>query len=102
MNSKGEIKMATNLANKEETNENTIKEDNNTEKESRQSKKQIRKKYRIRKFPIWLRIIVVFILFVLCLIIGVIVGYGVLGDGNPTDALDKQTWQHIIDIIQKE
>ncbi|MEI3611974.1 DNA-directed RNA polymerase subunit beta [Pseudogracilibacillus sp. SO30301A] len=93
--------MATNLANKEETNENTI-EDNNTKKEARRAKKQVRKQYQVRKFPIWLRIIVVLILFVLCLIIGVIVGYGVIGDGNLTEALDLQTWQHILDIVQKE
>ncbi len=101
MNSKGEIEMATNLANKEKTNENTI-EDNETKKEARRAKKQVRKQYRVRKFPIWLRIIVVLILFGLCLIIGVIVGYGVIGDGNPTDALDLQTWQHILDIVEKE
>jgi len=101
MKSKGEIEMATNLVNKEETNENTI-EENNPKKESRRSKRQLRKKYQIRKFPIWLRIIVVLTLFALCLVLGVIVGYGVIGDGNPTDALDLQTWQHILDIVQKE
>lgn len=101
MKSKGEIEMATNLVNKEETNENTI-EEKNPKKESRRSKRKLRKKYQVRKFPIWLRIIVVLTLFALCLVLGVIVGYGVIGDGNPTDALDLQTWQHILDIVQKD
>ena len=72
------------------------------DKNSRTEKVKKQKKQRIRVFPIWLRIIVVLILFALCLILGVIVGYGVIGDGNPTDALDLQTWQHILDIVQKE
>ncbi len=28
------------------------------------------------------------------------VGYGVLGDGNPTLVFSKQTWEHIFDYIR--
>ncbi|WP_017798175.1 DNA-directed RNA polymerase subunit beta [Oceanobacillus kimchii] len=56
---------------------------------------------RIRVFPIWLRIIVISILCVAALVIGLMVGYGVIGDGSPTEVLKKETWQHIIDIIYK-
>ena len=71
------------------------------QEKSRTSLKQIRK-FRVRKFPIWLRIIVVLILAVLTSIVGLMVGYGVVGEGNPTDALKIETWQHIIDIVEKE
>ncbi|HSJ38310.1 MAG TPA: DNA-directed RNA polymerase subunit beta [Planococcus sp. (in: firmicutes)] len=54
---------------------------------------------QIRMFPIWLRIILVTALIVLAAALGAMVGYGVIGDGEPRDALQWETWQHIIDII---
>jgi len=72
------------------------------EKETRKSRRKRKRKYKIRRFPILLRVIVVLILAAACVALGLMVGYGVIGDGNPTDALEKQTWQHILDIIQKE
>lgn len=75
------------------------------EKAKRQEVKSRRKqnrKLRIRKFPILLRIVVVLILLCISLALGLMVGFGVLGDGNPTDALNKDTWQHIIDIVKKK
>ncbi|CAM4164970.1 DNA-directed RNA polymerase subunit beta [Lederbergia lenta] len=54
---------------------------------------------RIRFLPIWLRVFLVIILTAASLVAGVMVGYGVLGDGKPTDALQKKTWTHIIDIV---
>lgn len=70
-----------------------------------QEKKQARKKgrrIRVRLIPIWLRIIIVVVLTVLSAAVGVIVGYGVIGDGKPSDALKKSTWTHITDLINKE
>lgn len=84
---------------KEEKNDELLKVE---EEKSEKSRKRRKKKLRTRKFPIWLRIIVVLLLAVGCLVVGLMVGYGVIGDGNPTDALDKTTWQHIIDIVKKE
>nr|WP_255259909.1 DNA-directed RNA polymerase subunit beta [Lentibacillus sp. CBA3610] len=76
-----------------------------TRKEQRKKRKQEKrqnKRPRRRIFPIWLRLIVVLVLSAVSLVIGLMVGYGVIGDGNPTDALDWDTWQHIIDIVIKE
>jgi uncharacterized membrane protein len=57
---------------------------------------------RIRLIPIWVRILLVLIFMVLSTIIGLMVGYGIIGNGNPADALDESTWQHIIDLVEKE
>lgn len=54
---------------------------------------------RIRLLPIWLRIIIVIVLFVAVAIIGVIFGYSVIGEGSAGDALKWETWQHILDIM---
>ncbi|MBA2175292.1 DNA-directed RNA polymerase subunit beta [Halobacillus locisalis] len=59
------------------------------------------KKGRRRILPIWLRILIVLLLSALALVLGVMVGYGIIGDGNPTDALEWDTWQHIFDIVTK-
>ncbi|MDY0404585.1 DNA-directed RNA polymerase subunit beta [Virgibacillus sp. 179-BFC.A HS] len=56
----------------------------------------------MRIFPIWARIIIVLLLAAAALVVGLMVGYGVIGDGKPFDALHKETWQHIIDIVVKE
>lgn len=54
---------------------------------------------QIRLLPIWLRILIVLILICLAAIIGVMVGYGVIGDGKASDALKADTWRHIFDIV---
>ena len=55
---------------------------------------------QIRIIPIWLRIILIAILFAGAIAIGVSIGYSYMGDGDPADALKKETWIHIIDIIK--
>ncbi|AXI11217.1 DNA-directed RNA polymerase subunit beta [Oceanobacillus zhaokaii] len=78
-----------------------------TEKQSRKQQKQEKneksnnKKPRLRIFPIWLRVIIVLILAATALVLGLMIGYGILGDGIPMDVLKKETWQHIIDIVTK-
>lgn len=67
-----------------------------------QRSKEREKPARVRIFPLWLRIIVVLILALFALVAGLMIGYGVIGDGTPTDALKVETWQHIIDIVVKE
>lgn len=59
------------------------------------------KRVRVRLFPIWLRLVIVFLLMVFLLAAGVMVGYGIIGDGEPFDALKQSTWTHIIDIVNK-
>ncbi|WP_028784079.1 DNA-directed RNA polymerase subunit beta [Thalassobacillus devorans] len=56
---------------------------------------------RRRIFPIWLRLIVITILCAVALIIGLMVGYSVLGDGQPLDVLKIETWEHIWNIATK-
>ena len=54
---------------------------------------------QIRLFPIWLRIIIVVAILGIAAVLGAMVGYGYIGDGQPSDVLNKDTWTHIIDII---
>lgn len=71
-------------------------------RKQRKEKRQMRKPRR-RIFPLWLRIIVVLILAAGALIAGLIIGFGVIGDGSPaTDILKMETWQQIIDIVVGE
>lgn len=70
-------------------------------RKARKEEKRKRRKPRRRIFPIWLRIIFVILGCIAAVLGGVMVGYGVLGEGVPEDALKKETWQHIIDIITK-
>lgn len=59
------------------------------------------KKPRRRAFPIWLRIIIVLLLCAIAVVVGAMVGFGVIGSGKPSDALDMDTWRHIFEIITK-
>lgn len=34
------------------------------------------------------------------IIIGVLIGYAVIGDGNPLDIFNWNTWQHILDFLK--
>jgi hypothetical protein len=54
---------------------------------------------QMRLLPIWLRIVLVLLLLAGAAILGAIVGYGYVGDGQPSDVLKKETWIHILDII---
>lgn len=58
------------------------------------------KRVRLRLIPIWLRVILVILLFVVVSAIGLMFGYGGLGDGDASDALKWSTWQHMIDIMK--
>lgn len=55
--------------------------------------------YRTRVIPIWLRMVIVLVLLLLASICGLVIGFGVIGDGDPTDALKWKTYQHILDLI---
>ncbi|MDG5471210.1 DNA-directed RNA polymerase subunit beta [Jeotgalibacillus sp. ET6] len=57
---------------------------------------------QVRLLPIFVRVIIVVVLAAGCLLLGLMVGYGVIGDGNPQDALKKETWTHIMDIVTKD
>lgn len=55
---------------------------------------------QMKILPIWLRILLTVILLAAVIAIGLRFGYGFIGDGNPADVLKKETWTHILDIIQ--
>jgi len=77
------------------------KQTDQEQSEDKRAKRQLRREKRAthRIFPIWLRLIVVFVLIVLATILGLIIGYSVLGDGEPLDVLTFELWQRIIDIM---
>lgn len=54
---------------------------------------------QIRLLPIWLRIILVLLLLIGTAMFGAMIGYSSLGDGDPSDVFNKETWTHILDII---
>lgn len=66
------------------------------------NKGQKSRRIRIRLIPIWARLLIVVVLMILSTLAGIVIGYGVVGSGNPADALDRSTWQHIIDLVEKE
>jgi hypothetical protein len=61
-----------------------------------------RKKIRVRLIPVWVKVAIVIFLTIASLLAGTVVGYGVIGNGKPSEALQKETWTHIIDIINKK
>jgi hypothetical protein len=78
-----------------------IKKQRNLEKNTLTMRDR-RRKIRVRLIPIWLKITIVILLTVLSVLTGTVVGYGVIGNGKPSEALDKSTWTHIMDIINEE
>lgn len=76
------------------------KDDEQADRKAKQATRS--KKERRRIFPIWLRIIVFFVLAFVALATGLMFGYSVMGDGNATDVFKTDTWHHIIDIVTKE
>ena len=60
---------------------------------------QKRRWVQIRLLPIWLRIILVLLLFIIVTAIGLIFGYSIIGEGESGDALKWSTWKHILDIM---
>lgn len=70
-------------------------------KQKAKDEKLLNKRFiRVRMFPIWFRVLLFLALLAGSLALGLMVGYGVLGDGNPKDVFDKSTWQHIIDLVK--
>ncbi|UFT98903.1 DNA-directed RNA polymerase subunit beta [Radiobacillus kanasensis] len=69
------------------------------QKQKRKEEKLKGKTLKRRVFPIWLRIVVVATLCFLALILGLMMGYGVIGDGKAADVLEFDTWKHIKNIV---
>ncbi|MDQ0160514.1 DNA-directed RNA polymerase subunit beta [Alkalibacillus salilacus] len=93
-----------------QTNEDQhVKEDqtNNQEKSQRKAAKEEKKKNkkkrkgRVRYLPVWLRFLLVIILAIVATILGLMVGYGVVGEGDdPSSVLDPDLWQNMYDYIR--
>lgn len=95
---KGRTKMANELKANNQSNvpdKIQAKMNNNENGEQQQNKYW----FRFRLIPIWLRIVIVLLLWILAIIIGLMIGFGVLGDGKATDVLKWDTWQHILNIM---
>jgi hypothetical protein len=54
---------------------------------------------QIRLLPIWLRVVIVLLLLTGAVLLGAFVGYSIIGDGDSGDVFKKETWTHILDII---
>ncbi|WP_100405694.1 DNA-directed RNA polymerase subunit beta [Bacillus solitudinis] len=86
----------------QETNEPTTETAKAETREAKKAEKRKRgsKKLRIRLIPIWLRLIIVIVLVGGSLLLGLMLGYGILGGGTPADALKPETWYHILDLMR--
>ena len=86
-----------------EESKNSARQQRRLEKKQEQNNEQAKttattKWVQIRMFPIWLRILLVILFLAGAAIAGLMLGYGVLGNGEPKDALKWDTYQHMIDI----
>lgn len=56
---------------------------------------------RKRQFPIWLRLLTLFVLCAIALVAGAMIGFGVVGHGHALDVFRMDTWIHIMKFITK-
>ncbi|EMR07903.1 DNA-directed RNA polymerase subunit beta [Bhargavaea cecembensis DSE10] len=63
-------------------------------------KQEVGRWVQIRLIPIWLRVLLFLLGVVIAAVLGVMFGYGVIGDGKALDALKPETWQHIWKMIK--
>lgn len=71
------------------------------ERNQEKSKEKESRRPKFRLIPIWLRLLIVTLLLVVSMTIGLMVGYGVIGDGKASDILKISTWNHLVDLIEK-
>lgn len=48
----------------------------------------------------FIRIVAILLAGILLFIIGSMIGYGAMGDGNPFKVLLPDVWRHILDFVQ--
>jgi hypothetical protein len=92
--------MMTNVDNTEEVRTREEVKENKKVKQKSEQKKEV--KIRIRLFPIWLRLLIIVLILASSLLAGVVVGYGVIGNGEVKDAFEESTWTHIVDLVKKK
>lgn len=64
--------------------------------------KQHEDRNRTRLIRLFLRLFGISILLFTTMIAGTVVGFSVVGDGQPSDVFKKSTWQHIINFVKEE
>lgn len=77
-----------------------FKKRKNKQKDEEQHEEKSVRWVQIRLIPIWLRVIFVLLTLAAIALVGLYIGYGIIGDGEPKDIFKKETWTHITDIIQ--
>ena len=82
-----------------ELNETVEEQPKKTRTQELANEEQKRRFIRIRLIPIWLRIVLILLLFIIVTAIGIVFGYSVIGEGEAGDALKWSTWKHILDIM---
>lgn len=59
-------------------------------------------KVRIRIIPIWLRILLVIAGCLFAVLLGLTIGYAIIGEGSFGEIFKISTWTHMIDLVLKE
>ncbi|MBM7681761.1 hypothetical protein JOD43_001933 [Pullulanibacillus pueri] len=72
-----------------------------TRQKRRKALRKEKKQLKVRAFPIWLRLVLLIVLAFVALAVGAMIGYGVIGKGNPMDVFHVDTWKHIKDLVTK-
>jgi len=65
-------------------------------KQHKEGKRSARKE---RSVSVWLLLVVFGSFCLMAIILGAVIGYGLIGDGAPLDALRYDTWRHIFDLV---
>lgn len=50
-------------------------------------------------FKLLLKLLLLILALGLCFLLGLYIGYAVIGDGNYWEVLNRDTWQHILDFF---
>ena len=51
-------------------------------------------------FSTLVRVLIFLLLAIILFSAGLMVGYGVIGDGDPMLVFEKQTWEHILNYVR--
>lgn len=82
-----------------EVNETVEEQPKEIEAQNLANGEQKKRFIRIRLVPIWLRVVLILLLWLIIIVIGLVFGYSVIGEGDASDALKWSTWEHILDIM---
>lgn len=61
---------------------------------------QQEKKIKIALIPVPLKILAFIVSFILLVAIGLMIGYGGIGDGKASEVFSSSTWSHIMEYFQ--